>query len=192
MLGFLDSLFDAAARYRTRRRREILQRSGMDLGKNVRLPASTWIDTDFCHLISIGDNCSFGNECLILAHDAQMDEFLDAGRVGRVIIHADCHIGARTTILPGLEIGPRCVVAPQSVVLRSLPPDSYCAGNPARVVSTLEELIEKSRAEMQRLPRYDCAEFDRLRNSGDGRATLRAALAHGGYVAGDGSAAGDV
>ena len=36
-----------------------------------------------------------GEECFILAHDAQMDEFLDAARIGRVIIHQSCHIGSR-------------------------------------------------------------------------------------------------
>ena len=148
------------------------------------MPDSTWIDAPFAYLITIGDNCWFGEECLILAHDAQMDEFLDAGRIGRVVIHADCHIGARTSILPGVEIGPRTVVAPQSVVLRSLPPDSYCAGNPARVVSTIEELIAKSREEMQRLPNYDRAAYERLRSSEGGRAELRAALTNGGYVTG--------
>src|SRR5947209_6026269 len=78
-------------------RRELRWRSlraqGMHLGADVWLPDSTWIDPSYCFLISIGDHCGFGNECLILAHDAQMDEFLDAGRVGRVVIHESCHIG---------------------------------------------------------------------------------------------------
>jgi maltose O-acetyltransferase len=190
VLDIIDRLIDFTKRYRTHRRWARLQRSGMKLGNNVRLPASTWIDTEFCYLISIGDNCRLGDECLILAHDAQMDEFLDAGRIGRVVIHADCSIGARTTILPGVEIGPRTVVAAQSVVLRSLPADSYCAGNPARVVSTVDELIGKLRDDMQRLPRYDQETFERLRGSEAGRATLRDALAEGGYVAGDGSVSG--
>jgi acetyltransferase-like isoleucine patch superfamily enzyme len=59
---------------------------------------------------------------LILAHDAQMDEFLDAGRIGRVVIRSHSHIGARTVILPGVEIGPRTIVGANSVVSQSLPP----------------------------------------------------------------------
>ncbi len=47
-------------------------------------------------------------------------------------------IGARSIILPGVEIGPRVMVAAGSVVTRSVPADSLVAGNPARVVRTLD------------------------------------------------------
>ncbi len=190
LAALIERLLTAVGRYRSRRRWNTLRNAGLHIGRNATVPDSTWIDAPFCYLISIGDNCSLGEECLILAHDAQMDEFLDAGRVGRVVIHPDCRIGARTSILPGVEIGPRTVVAPQSVVLRSLPPDSYCAGNPARVVSTLDELLGKSREELQHLPSYDRAAFERLQESVEGRAELRAALAAGGYVRGGGSTSG--
>ena len=90
-----------------------------------------------------GDHCGFGEECLILAHDAQMDEFLDAGRIGRVMIHESCHIGARSVILPGVEIGPRTIVGANSTVSRSLPPDTVCAGTPARVICSLDEYLTK-------------------------------------------------
>jgi len=131
---------------RLQRRWLHLRRQGMRLGEDVWLPGSTWVDPDYCFLISIGDHCGFGEECLILAHDAQMDEFLDAGRIGRVVIHESCHIGARTTILPGVEIGPRTIVGASSVVCRSLPPNTVCAGNPARVICTLDEYLAKHRS----------------------------------------------
>lgn len=130
---------------RRERRWERLRAQGMRLGADVWLPDSTWIDTDYCHLISIGDHCGFGGECLILAHDAQMDEFLDAGRIGRVVIHESCHIGARSVILPGVEIGPRTIVGANSTVSRSLPPDTVCAGSPARVICSLDEYLAKHR-----------------------------------------------
>jgi maltose O-acetyltransferase len=120
----------------------------MHLGADVWLPDSTWIDPDYCFLISIGDHCGFGAECLILAHDAQMDEFIDAARIGRVIIHPSCHIGSRTVILPGVEIGPRTIVAANSVVSRSLPPDTVCGGAPARVICSLEDYLAKHRARL--------------------------------------------
>ena len=70
-----------------------LRALGMHIGEGVFLPASTWIDIPHCYLISIGDWCAFGDGCLILAHDAQMDEFLDAGKMARVTIHESSHIG---------------------------------------------------------------------------------------------------
>jgi len=131
---------------RLQRRWSQLRQQGMHLGEDVWLPRSTWIDPDYCFLISIGDHCGFGEGCLILAHDAQMDEFLDAGRIGRVVIHESCHIGARTTILPGVEVGPRTIVGANSVVSISLPPDSVCAGSPARVICSLDDYLAKHRS----------------------------------------------
>jgi len=151
-MSLLDFALDIVRRVRARlaqvrreRRWEHLRAQGMNLGANVWLPDSTWIDPDYCHLITIGDHCGFGGECLILAHDAQMDEFLDAGRIGRVVIHESCHIGARTVILPGVEIGPRTIVGANSTVSRSLPPDSVCVGSPAKVVCTLDEYLSRHR-----------------------------------------------
>lgn len=131
---------------RLQHRWDQLRQNGMRLGADVWLPASTWIDPDYCFLISIGDHCGFGAECLILAHDAQMDEFLDATRIGRVTIRESCHIGSRTIILPGVELGPRTIVGANSVVSKSLPPNSVCVGSPARVVCSLDEYLEKHRS----------------------------------------------
>lgn len=117
----------------------------MHIGRDVWLPDSTVIDVSHCFLISVGDHCGFGEGCVLLAHDAQMDEFLDAARLGCVTIRESCHIGARTIILPGVEIGPRTIVGAGSVVTRSLPAETVCAGNPARVICSLGEYLDKQR-----------------------------------------------
>ena len=134
---------------------------GMQIGKDVNLPDSTFIDTSHCFLISVGDHCGLGPECLILAHDAQMDEFLDAARIGRVVIHPSCHIGARCTILPGVEIGPRTIVGANSVVVHSLPPDTVCAGNPARVICSLDEYLAKHTERLKTCPTFDYLKYDK-------------------------------
>jgi maltose O-acetyltransferase len=144
-------------RARLEHRWTCLKLMGMHIGKDVWLPSSTWIDTSYCFLISIGDHCGLGEECHILAHDAQMDEFLDAARVGRVIIHPSCHIGARTIILPGVEIGPRTIVGAGSVVTKSLPPDTVCTGNPAQVICSLEEYLRKHRERIAVSPTFQYA-----------------------------------
>ena len=157
----------------------------MRIGRNVWLPASTWIDISYCFLISIGDHCGFGEQCLILAHDAQMDEFLDAARVGRVVIHESCHIGARCVILPGVEIGPRTIVGAGSTISRSLPADSVCAGNPARVISTLDEYLEKHRLRLASSPTFPYA----IELPEEQRAAIARAVAQiDGYITGGHSA----
>ena len=41
------------------------------------------------------------------------------------------------TILPGVTIGDGCVIGAGSVVTRSIPANSFAAGNPCRVIRTL-------------------------------------------------------
>jgi maltose O-acetyltransferase len=132
----------------------------MVIGDDVWLPDSTVIDTSHCFLIRIGNHCGFGEECVLLAHDAQMDEYLDAARLGRVVIHESCHLGTRTIVLPGVTIGPRTIVGAGSVVSRSLPPDTVCAGNPARVICSLDEYLEKHRARLASARTFEYAEYD--------------------------------
>ena len=160
ILDILSALKSKIERKRLERRWYKLRQQGMHLGSDVWLPASTWIDPDYCFLISIGDHCGFGEECLILAHDAQMDEFLDAARIGQVTIHESCHIGARTVILPGVVIGPKTIVGANSVVTRSLPPDTVCAGNPARVLCSLEDYLSKHRSRIAVATKVACVTSD--------------------------------
>jgi maltose O-acetyltransferase len=146
---------------RLRARWARLRSIGMQIGSGVNLPMSTWIDTSHCYLISVGDNCGFGAECAILAHDAMPNEYLDATKVGRVTIHESCHFGMRTIILPGVEIGPRCIVGSGSVVNRDLPPDTVAAGNPARVLCSLPEYLNRHREWMKTHPLLPFHEFSR-------------------------------
>jgi maltose O-acetyltransferase len=191
----IGALLDLASRvkarldgYRLERRWESLRRMGMRIGHNVNLPASTWIDTSHCYLISIGDHSGFGEQCLLLAHDAQMDEFLDAARIGRIIIHPSCHIGSRTTILPGVEIGPRTIVGAGSVVSHSLPPDTVCAGSPASVLCSLEEYLASHRQRLASRPKFDYMTHVRSPTP-ERRAEQVAAVAEGdAYVTGGRSA----
>jgi maltose O-acetyltransferase len=175
--------------YLLRRQWAKLRAAGMTIGADVWLPRSTWIDIHHCHLISIGEHCGFGEQCMILAHDAQMDEFLDAARIGRVIIYPSCHIGARTTILPGVEIGPRTIVGANSLVSRSLPPDTVCAGTPAKVLCTLDQYLDRHRARLATAATFPYSMYDARVLTPERRAELFAAVAAGDrYIVGGRSA----
>jgi len=189
---FLDRLSAAKSRLEAvalERRWARLRSLGMHIGQGVNLPASTTIDTSHCFLISIGDWSGFGSDCLILAHEGQFDEFLDAGRIGRVVIHPHSHIGSRSVILPGVEIGPRTIVGACSVVTKSLPPDTVCAGAPAKVICSLEEYLAKHRRRMQERPTFDSMKYSLRFLTPERRAQLVAAVADGdAYIVGGWSA----
>lgn len=160
----------------TRRRWSHLRGLGMHIGENVNLPASVWVDTSHCHLISIDDECGFGEGVCILAHDALANEYLDATRVGRVVIHRSCHIGARAVILPGVEIGPRSIVGANAVVTRSVPPGTVVAGNPARVLCSLDDYLARLRERLKSAPSFPWGKSDLRRMSAAQREQMAAAL----------------
>lgn len=178
----LDFVYPLKARFETarlKRRWDHLRAMGMHIGQGVNLPASTWIDTSHCFLISIGDWCGFGQQCLIMAHDAQMDEFLDAGMVGKVIIRESCHFGARTVILPGVEIGPRTIVGANSVVSKTLPPDTVCAGVPAKVICSLDDYLTRHQERLGRARQFPWTEYNAGSLTPERAAEIRAAVEDG-------------
>lgn len=51
-----------------------------------------------------------------------------------VIIGKGCWIGEKVSIMPGVELGERCIVACNSVVTKSFPSGSMIAGAPAKLI----------------------------------------------------------
>lgn len=52
-------------------------------------------------------------------------------------------IGCNTTILGGVKIGPNAVIGAGSVVTKDVKPNTVVCGNPARVIETFDEFLEK-------------------------------------------------
>ena len=144
----------ALERWHADRRLERLRRKGMHVGEDVYFPDSTVIDEEYCHLIWISDSCSFGDGVMLLAHERQAHLGARVTRVGTVHLHRSCHLGARTLVLPGVAIGPRTIVAANSVVRSALPPDTVCAGNPARPFSSLARYLDAHRARLMAAPTF--------------------------------------
>jgi len=157
--GILAGARDSFEKKRELRRWRRLQEMGMHIGKDVSLPSSTYVDTSHCYLISIGDRCRFGPCCSILSHDALANEFLDAGKIGRVIIRESCSFGMGTIILPAVEIGPRVIAAAGSVIGSNIPPDSVVAGNPAKVVAKLSDYLRYHKLCMKRSANFPYEEY---------------------------------
>ena len=71
--------------------------------------------------------------------DAKQRHDDTAGPSAPVLIEDDVWLGMNVTVLKGVTIGARTVVAAGSVVTRSLPADVIAAGQPARVVCAVGE-----------------------------------------------------
>ncbi len=58
-----------------------------------------------------------------------------------VIVGKNARIGANTTVLPGVRIGDNALVGAGSVVTRDVPPGKVVAGNPAKVIKDVKDLV---------------------------------------------------
>jgi acetyltransferase-like isoleucine patch superfamily enzyme len=114
-------------------------------------------------LIEIGEGCGFSSTAISAAQcvrlgkrvmcganvaimdtdwhslDAEQRQAGTAGLSTPVLIEDDVWLGMNVTVLKGVTIGARTVVAAGSVVTRSLPADVIAAGQPARVVRAVGE-----------------------------------------------------
>lgn len=80
--------------------------------------------------ISVGNNSIIGYNTTILAHEYLINEY----RLGSVVIGNEVMIGANSTILPGLTIGDRAIVAAGTLVNKDVPPGAFVGGNPMRII----------------------------------------------------------
>ncbi|MED4988757.1 acyltransferase [Parageobacillus toebii] len=108
----------------------------MKIGEKTALAFMVMPDIMFPEKIQIGRNCIIGYNTTILAHEYLIDEY----RLGDVIIGDEVMIGANSTVLPGVVIGDRAIVAAGTVVHKDVPAGAFVAGNPMRIVYTKEEM----------------------------------------------------
>lgn len=101
---------------------------GMDIDPTARFSLSAQFDRTFPRGIHIGAKSYLAFDVRILTHDMSRGLYLHT-RIG-----ANCFIGGRSLILPGVEIGDNCVVGAGAVVTKSVPARSLVAGNPARIL----------------------------------------------------------
>ncbi len=122
---------------------------GLKVGKNFSRQEKTLIDQSHCWLITIGDNVTLAPRVHILAHDASTKQWLGYTKIAKVKIGNNVFIGAGSIILPGVTIGDNTIIGAGSIVTHNIPENTVAAGNPARVICTLEDYITKCKNLME-------------------------------------------
>ncbi len=129
------------------------RKRGVKIGENVQI-INCKIDYGHGYLLEIGNNCVI-THCSILTHDGSTKMHIGYSRVGRVKIGDNVFIGQNSVILPGVKIGSNVVVGAGSIVMSNIPDNSVVMGNPARIISTLDDFVERNRDAMKTAPVYD-------------------------------------
>jgi len=115
-------------------------RPGCFLGNpSIRIGDGTFINwrvfIDGAGSVAIESECSIGMDVLLLTSSHQVGPPSRRAGLGDhkdIVVGAGSWIGARAVILPGVRIGPGCVIGAGSVVTRDTEPNCVYAGNPAR------------------------------------------------------------
>ena len=122
---------------------KVLKKNGMTIGKKFNVQTNSIIDISHCFLISIGDNVTLAPRAHILAHDASTKNLIGYTKIGKVEIGNNVFIGAGAVILPNVKIGDNVVIGANSVVCKDIESNVVVAGNPIKIINTIDKYIEK-------------------------------------------------
>ncbi len=129
-----------------------LIKKGLIVGENFNMLSDVIIDYSHTWHIEIGDDVTLAPRVHILAHDASTKKHLNYTRIGKVKIGNRVFIGASSIILPGVTIGDDVVIGAGSVISRDVPNGHVIAGNPAKIICTIDEFLLRKRNEMNIYP----------------------------------------
>lgn len=141
-----------------------LRRAGMTIGKDCYI-YSREIETAEPYLVTIGDNVLISSNVLFSTHDASASHYIPGSSdiFGRIIIGNNCFIGMGAIILPGVSIANDCIIGAGSVVTKSFyEPGMVIAGNPARIICSVEEARKKNEKyalNVWNIPRQDRKDY---------------------------------
>lgn len=137
---------------------DYFREKGAQIGVHNRIMIRNFGEAPY--LIRIGNHCTITSGVELITHDGGGWVFTEVDRTiqkfGTISILDNCFIGLRTIVLPNVTIGPNSIVGAGSVVTKDIPANTVVAGNPARVISTLDDYIAKIRKtwEMQKPSGY--------------------------------------
>ena len=123
----------------------------VDIGNNCFFwsPNHVNIDIQRPYMLHIGNGVKVTSGVTILCHDYSRSVFCDIEGMGNVgeakttWIGDNVFIGVNATILMGAHIGNNSIVGAGAVVSGNFPDGSVIAGNPGKVIYTVEEMYRK-------------------------------------------------
>jgi maltose O-acetyltransferase len=116
-----------------------------DYGSNILIGEKVFFNFNCVVLdvtyVTIGSRTLFGPNVQIYTATHPLDHLERASGLEYakpIVIGEDVWVGGSAVICPGVEIGSRSVIGAGSVVTKNIPSDVFAAGNPCRVIRSLQ------------------------------------------------------
>lgn len=141
-------------RYGNRSESEIyldgLRAMGVEIGQGTVAfaPTMTFLDVSRPWLLTIGEHVQITKGVTVLTHGYDWSVLKGVygeilGSAGKVTIGNNVFLGMNCTVLKGVTIGDNVIIGANSLVNKDIPANCVAAGNPCRVIMSLEEYRQK-------------------------------------------------
>ena len=120
--------------------------NGVAIGNRCRIATRNFGSEPY--LVSIGDDVQITEDVKFFTHGGGWvfrKEIPGFDFFGRIKVGNNVYIGNNALIMPGVTIGNNVVVGAGSVVTKSVSNDMVVAGNPAKPIGNVWDLLEKVR-----------------------------------------------
>lgn len=130
---------------------QFLRSKGITIGDGciIYSPNTTSIDVQRPHMLTIGNYVRITAGVHIICHDysrsvsMNMPGYENVGEASNTIIGNNVFIGVNSIVLMGAHIGNNSIVGAGAVVSGHFEDNSVIAGNPAKVICSIEDFFEK-------------------------------------------------
>lgn len=132
------------------KRATVYKKMGVRMGKNCNIFGGVSFGSE-PYLVELGDNVRITAGTQFITHDGgvyvlRILGLLPEGDIfGQIKVGSNVFIGLRSIIMPGVTIGDNVIIGAGSLVTKDIPSNSVAAGNPAKVLKTIDEYFEKNR-----------------------------------------------
>lgn len=120
-------------------------------GRPKFIEDNVYIDPTNYGLLTIEQGVTISRNVTLLVHDYAISKIFvqnnenvtGVGIFKPIVLKEGCFVGAGSIILPGVTVGKNSIIGAGSIVKRSIPDNVVAAGNPAKVIKSLQEYYEK-------------------------------------------------
>lgn len=120
------------------------RKDGVTIGKGCYINSRHFGSEPY--LITIGDHVQVTDNVRFFTHGGGWvfrQKYPSMDTFGKIVVGNNVYLGNSCMILPGVTIGDNVIVGSGAIVTKSIPKNSIVAGNPAKIIGSINDLEKK-------------------------------------------------